>query len=82
MCTFALWRVLAAVSEDVDLVDGSVRLEQLLQLLLRPGARDLTHEHLDGVRVGLVRVLQRAVHLTGRAVTAETEGIGLLYQSH
>lgn len=32
--TFALWRVLAAVSEYVDLIDGSVRLEQLLQLLL------------------------------------------------
>lgn len=25
--TFALWRVLAAISEDVDLVDGSIRFE-------------------------------------------------------
>lgn len=68
--TFTLWRILAAVSEDVDLVDGSVRLKQLLQLLLRPGARDLTHKHLDGVRVRLIRMLQRPVHLPGRAVTA------------
>lgn len=73
--TFALWRVLAAVSEDVDLVDGSVRLEKLLQLLLRPRARDLSHEHLDGVWIRLVRMLQRAVHLSGCAVTVgETEG--------
>lgn len=71
--TFALWRVLAAVSEDVDLVDSSVRLKQLLQLLLRPGARDLAHEHLDGVRVGLVRMLQRPVHLAGCAVAVEGE---------
>lgn len=71
--TFALWRVLAAVSEDVDLVDGSVRLKQLLQLLLRPGAWDLAHEHLDGVRVGLVRMLQRPVHLPGCAVAVEGE---------
>lgn len=66
--TFALWRVLAAVPEDVDLIDRSVGLKQLLQLLLRPGARDLAHEHLDGVRVGLVGMLQRPVHLPGGAV--------------
>lgn len=69
--TFALWRVLAAVPEDVDLIDRSVGLKQLLQLLLRPGARDLAHKHLDGVRVGLVGVLQRPVHLPGRAVAVE-----------
>lgn len=76
LCTFALWGVLAAVPEDVDLVDGAVRLKQLLQLLLRPGAWDLTHKHLDGVRVGLVRVLQRPVHLAGCAVAVGggTEG--------
>lgn len=68
--TFTLWGVLAAVSEDVDLVDGAVRLKQFLQLLLWPGARNLTHKHLDGVRVGLVRVLQRSVHLAGCAVAA------------
>lgn len=33
-CTFALWRVLAAISKYVDLIDGSIRLEELLQLLL------------------------------------------------
>lgn len=71
--TFALWRVLAAVSEDVDLVYGSVRLEQLLQLLLWPGAWDLAHKHLDGVRVRLVRMLQCPVHLSGCAVTVETD---------
>lgn len=69
--TFALWRVLAAVSEYVDLIDRSVGLKQLLQLLLRPGARDLAHEHLDGVRVRLVGMLQRPVHLPGRAVAVE-----------
>lgn len=69
--TFALWRVLAAVSEYVDLIDRSVGLKQLLQLLLRPGARDLAHEHLDGVWVRLVGMLQRPVHLPGRAVAVE-----------
>lgn len=34
LCTFTLWGVLAAVPEDVDLVDGAVRLKQFLQLLL------------------------------------------------
>lgn len=72
--TFALWRVLAAIPEDVDLVDSSIRLEQLLQLLLRPGAWDLAHKHLDGVRVRLVRMLQRPVHLSGRAVTVGETG--------
>ena len=69
--TFALWGVLTAVPQDVDLVDGSVGLKQLLELLLGPGAGDLAHKHLDGVRVGLVGVLQRPVHLPGGAVTAE-----------
>lgn len=78
--TFALWRVLAAVSEYVDLIDGSVRLEQLLQLLLRPGARDLAHEHLDGVRVRLVRMLQRPVHLPGRAVAVNETGDAELHR--
>ena len=74
--TFALWGVLAAVPQDVDLVHRPVGLKQLLQLLLRPGARDLAHEHLDGVRVRLVGVLERAVHLARRAVTAGGERRG------
>lgn len=77
--TFALWRVLAAISEYVDLIDGSVRLKQLLQLLLRPGARDLAHKHLDGIRIRLVRMLQRPVHLPGRAVTVDETGDGKNY---
>lgn len=48
-CTFALRGGLGAVPEDVDLVHGSVWLKELLQLRLRPGARDLAHKHLDGV---------------------------------
>ncbi len=61
--TFALWWILAAVSENIDLVDGSIRLKQLTKLLLRPGTRNLSHKHLDGINIWLVRVVQRPIHL-------------------
>lgn len=54
VCTFTLGRVLTPVPEDVDLVDGSVRLEKFFQLLLRPGPGDLPHKHLNGIWVWLV----------------------------
>ena len=65
--TFALWGVLAAVSEDVDLVHGAVGLKQLPELVLGPGAWDLANKHLDGVHVRLVRMVQGPVHLLATA---------------
>lgn len=52
--TFTLGRVLTPVPEDVDLVDGSVRLKKFFQLLFRPGPGDLSDKHLNGIWVWLV----------------------------
>lgn len=49
---------------------GSEGLEELFQFRFRPGPRDLSHKHLDGVRVGLVQVLQRPGHLDAVAIAA------------
>lgn len=68
--TFALRGVLGAIAEDVDLMHGSEGLEELFQFRFRPGPRDLSHKHLDGVRVGLVQVLQRPGHLDAVAIAA------------
>lgn len=73
VCTFALWWVLTAVSQDVNLIDSPVWFEKLLQLLLRPGARDLSHKHLNCVWIRLIRMLQSSVHLSSCAVTGQRE---------
>lgn len=70
-CTFALGRVLTPVPEDVDLVDSSIRLKKFFQLLFRPGPRDLSDKHLNGIWVWLVRMIQSSVHLVGCAVTVK-----------
>lgn len=69
--TFTLGRVLTPVPEDVDLVDGSVRLKKFFQLLFRPRPGDLPDKHLNGIWVWLVWVIQSAVHLVGCAVTVK-----------
>lgn len=52
---------------------GSEGLEELFQFRFRPGPRDLSHKHLDGVRVGLVQMLQRPGHLDAVAIAAGTK---------
>lgn len=69
--TFTLGRVLASVSQDIDLVDGAVRLKKFFQLLLRPGPGDLSHKHLYSIWVRLVGMIQGPIHLAGCAVTAK-----------
>lgn len=61
--TFALWRVLAAISQNVYLVHDSIGLEKLAELFFGPGPRNLPHKHLNGVNVWLIGVVQRPVHL-------------------
>lgn len=67
--TFALWWILAAVSENIDLIDGSKRLKELPELLLGPGAWNLAHKHLNGVHIWLVGVVQRPIHLLSTTMT-------------
>ena len=61
--TFALWWILATVSENIDLIDSSIRLKELTKLLLGPGSWNLAHKHLNGIHVWLVGVVQRSIHL-------------------
>lgn len=68
--TFALRGILGAIAKDVDLVHGSKGLKELFEFRFRPGPRDLSHKHLDGVRVGLVQVFQRPGHLDAVAIAA------------
>lgn len=49
---------------------GSKGLKELFEFRLRPGPRDLSHKHLDGVGVGLVQVFQRPGHLDAVAIAA------------
>lgn len=65
--TFALRGILGAITQDVDLMHCSKRLEKLFEFCFRPGARDLSHKHLDGIWVWLVQVLQRPIHLAAVA---------------
>ena len=50
------------VTKDVDLVDGSVLFKHFAQVVLVHGTRDLSHEHLDGIRVRLIHPIASAVH--------------------
>lgn len=50
------------VSQDVDLVDSAELREHLGEFRLVHGVRDLTHEHLDEVRV---RLLSTQPHTSG-----------------
>lgn len=49
---------------------GSKGLKELFEFRFRPGPRDLSHKHLNGVWVGLVQVLQRPGHLDAVAIAA------------
>lgn len=55
--TFALWWVLAAISQNVYLVHDPIGLEKLAELLFGPGPRDLAHKHLNGIHIWLVGVV-------------------------
>ena len=70
--TFALSGDL--VPEDVDLVDGTKVLKHPAQVRLVHGSRDLTHEHLDRVLVGLVR--GAAVAADADRVVVDALGVG------
>lgn len=80
--TFALWWILAAVSQHVNLIDRSVRLEQLPELLLGPGPRNLAHKHLNGIDVRLVGVVQRPVHLLPTATQTDRQTGRWVGRSH
>lgn len=60
--TFTLWWILTSISENVDLVDSSIRLKEFSQLLIRPWPRDLAHKHFDGIQIWLVWVIQGSIH--------------------
>lgn len=61
--TFALRWILAAVSENINLVDCSIRFKQFTKLLFRPRPGNLSNKHFNGINIWLVRVVQGPIHL-------------------
>ena len=72
--TFALAGDL--VPQHVDLVHAAELLEHLTKVVLVHGARDLTHEHFDEVRVGLLRTVDAS---TAAAVVGHVVN-GIVYR--
>ena len=73
--TFALRGILCTITEDVDLMHSSIGLKKLFKFRFWPGAWNLSHKHLDGVRVWLVQMLQRPIHLAAVAKRNKQKGI-------